>query len=87
MPWLACWAWAAIGDSGPARLWRYTLILWALVLPLYPLLPIPRNEEQTYGLLLPATLLVLYALARRRAAGAMASGLPERGKGKARQRS
>jgi hypothetical protein len=77
VPWLACWAWAAIGASGTARLWRYTLILWALVLPLYPLLPIPRNEEQTYGLLLPATLLILYTLARRRAAGATASRLPE----------
>jgi hypothetical protein len=77
VPWLACWAWAAIGDSGSARLWRYALILWALVLPLYPLLPIPRNEEQTYGLLLPATLLVLYTLARRRAPGATASGLVE----------
>jgi len=65
LPWLACWATAATGEAGSARLWRYVLILWILLLPLYSLLPIPRNQQQTYGLLLPATLLILYYRAHR----------------------
>jgi hypothetical protein len=66
-PWLSCWALAAVGDAGSARAWRYVLIAWVLILPLYALLPIPRGEQQTYGLLLPGSLLLLYGLARRQA--------------------
>jgi hypothetical protein len=34
-------------------------------LPLYAILPLPRGDLATYGLLLPATLLPLVLLARR----------------------
>ena len=67
-PWLACWALAAVGNTPAARVWRYGLMAWILLLPLYALLPLPRGDLATYGLLLPATLLPLYLLARRGAA-------------------
>jgi hypothetical protein len=64
-PWLACWAWAAVGNTPAARVWRYGLMAWILLLPLYAILPLPRGDLATYGLLLPATLLPLVLLARR----------------------
>ncbi|MDQ2807582.1 MAG: DUF2029 domain-containing protein [Chloroflexota bacterium] len=65
-PWLACWSRAAVGDTPAARRWRLLLIAWILLLPLYALLlPVPANQIATYGLLLPATLLLLYLLAAK----------------------
>jgi hypothetical protein len=65
-PWLACWVWAAVGTTRAARLWRYTLMVWILVVPLIGLLPLPPSDADTYQLALPATLLPLYLLARHR---------------------
>jgi hypothetical protein len=67
-PWLACWVKVAIGESGSARLWRYGLMIWLLLVPLYILLPLDPSYRGGYGLIVPVSLLMIYLLARRSSA-------------------
>lgn len=64
-PWLACWSWVAIGETMAARAWRFALMGWLLLLPLYIFLSEPPSDRSGYALIIPLSFLGIYLLARK----------------------